>query len=107
MARPGRKPDLEKLKRKYLSDNMEDMLEEFFAGLTKKIKEGDTKAMKLFAEMSNFIKSPGVNIAVLQQNNSQEGKNRSFESIVRRIESREQGLISDDKIQDAEFEDVP
>jgi hypothetical protein len=90
-----------------------ELAQSFFASLKRGCDRGDPNAMKLAAAALNIVQNEkGVQVNV-QQNNMQVvggNKNRSAESIIRRLEEREFIQESAKKpasdIQDAEFEDA-
>ncbi len=70
------------------------VLPQFFQSLRSLVAKGDKDAMRLVAEMYNFTQKSGINIFnTMIQNNAQQTNvyEKTFDAIVRRIESKERG----------------
>jgi hypothetical protein len=84
---------LARLQEKHLLANIDPLLQELYPALTKKVKDGNMKAIELVMQMSNLVKTPGgVNITqtILQQNSNTAGpSNFNFEALARRLDKRD------------------
>lgn len=100
-----------KLQAKVHAEYFPDIFKEFYVQLEKRVKTGDMDALEMVAKIAKLTeKNGGVNVNVIQQNNTANvnvGRDRRFESIVRKLDQRDHEQsrpISD--VQDAEFEDI-
>lgn len=91
-----------------------DICESFYKQLKKRVDNGDPDALKLVADIAKLTSKNSPLVAInnnVQQNNTtvNNGRDRRFESIVRRLEERdlEQKAHPTSDVADAEFEDVP
>jgi hypothetical protein len=98
------------LQAKVHAEHFPEIYKKFYMGLEKAVEKNEEWAIKLVADIAKLTgkNSPLVTVNNnLQQNNTtvNQGRDRRFEAIVRKLEDRDsQRPISD--VQDAEFEDV-